>query len=112
METRSSGDSAKILTITGRPIGGRKVASDRLQLRQPSDARLVSQAQTDMAVKYFLNLDPEAEMIDSSLMTKFRKTRITEDILEEMLKEIVRQAIEKGVIKSKSIIVDSTHTLE
>lgn len=49
-------------------------------------------------------------MIDPSLMTKFRKTRITEDILEDMLKETIRQAIEKGLIKSTAIIVDSTHT--
>jgi transposase len=62
-----------------------------------SDVRLISQAQTDMAYKYFLNLDPEDEMVDPSLMTKFRKTRITEDILEEMLKETIRQAIEKGI---------------
>lgn len=75
-----------------------------------SDVRVVSQAQTDMAVKYFLDLDPEAPMIDPSLMTKFRKLRITEDILEEMLRETVRQAIEKGIIKSKTIIMDSTHT--
>lgn len=75
-----------------------------------SDVRLVSQAQTDMAVKYFLDLEPEAPMIDPSLMTKFRKLRITEDILEEMLRETVRQAIEKGIIKSGTIIVDSTHT--
>lgn len=75
-----------------------------------SDIRLISQAQTDMAYKYFLNLDPEAAMIDPSLMTKFRKTRITEDILEEMLKETIRQAMEKGIIKSDTIIVDSTHT--
>ena len=75
-----------------------------------SDIRLISQAQTDMAYKYFLNLDPEAPMIDPSLMTKFRKTRITEDILEEMLKETIRQAMEKGIIKSGTIIVDSTHT--
>jgi transposase len=75
-----------------------------------SDARLVSQAQTDMAVKYFLDLDPESPMIDPSLMTKFRKLRITEDILEEMLKETVRQAIEKGILKSNSILVDSTHS--
>ncbi|MCG9967442.1 hypothetical protein L9W92_05150, partial [Pelotomaculum terephthalicicum JT] len=59
---------------------------------------------------YSLDLDPEDGMIDSSLMTKFRKTRITEDILEEMLKETIRQAIEKGIIKSGTIIVDSTHT--
>jgi len=44
------------------------------------------------------------------LMTKFRKLRITEDILEEMLKETVRQAIEKGILKSNSILVDSTHS--
>ena len=75
-----------------------------------SDERLINSAQTDMAYKYFLDLDPEAEMIDPSLLTKFRKTRITEDILEEMLRETIRQAIEKGLIKSTAIIVDSTHT--
>ena len=49
-------------------------------------------------------------MIDPSLLTKFRKTRITEDILEEMLKETIQQALDKGLIKSGTIIVDSTHT--
>ena len=49
-----------------------------------SDERLISSAQSDMAYKYFLDLDPEDGMIDSSLLTKFRKTRITEDILEKM----------------------------
>jgi len=76
-----------------------------------SDVRLINSAQTDMAYKYFLNLDPESEMIDPSLLTKFRKTRITEDILEEMLRETIRQAIDKGIIKSTAIIVDSTHTI-
>ena len=52
-----------------------------------SDEALISSAQTDMAYKFFLDLEPEAKMIDPSLLTKFRKTRITEDILEEMLKE-------------------------
>ena len=75
-----------------------------------SDERLVNNARVNMAYKYFLDLDPEDEMINSSLLTKFRKTRITEDILEEMLKETIRQAIKKGLIRSTSIIVDSTHT--
>ena len=52
-----------------------------------SDEALISSAQTDMAYKFFLNLEPEAKMIDPSLLTKFRKTRITEDILEENIKE-------------------------
>jgi len=54
---------------------------------------------------------PEEEPIDSSLLTKFRKTRITQDMLEDMLKETIRQAIEKGLIKSTAIIVDATHSL-
>ena len=74
-----------------------------------SDERLISSAQTDMAYKYFLDLSPEDKMIDPSLLTKFRKTRITEDILEDMLKETIQQAIQKGLIKSGTIIVDATH---
>lgn len=49
-----------------------------------SDETLISSAQTDMAYKFFLDLEPEAKMIAPSLHTKFRKTRITEDILEEL----------------------------
>ena len=63
-----------------------------------------------MAYKYFLDMEPEARMVDPSLLTKFRKTRITEDILEEMLKETIQQALDKGLIKSGTIIVDATHT--
>lgn len=75
-----------------------------------SDERLISSAQTDMAYKYFLGLSPEDQMIDPSLLTKFRKTRITDDILEDMLKETIQQAIQKGLIKTGTIIVDATHT--
>ena len=74
-----------------------------------SDEQLISRAQTDMAYKYFLGLSPEDKMIDPSLLTKFRKTRITEDIPEDMLKEAIQQAIQKGLIKSGTIIVDATH---
>lgn len=63
-----------------------------------------------MAYKYFLDLDPESPMVNPSLLTKFRKTRITEDILEEMLKETIQQTLDKGLIKSGTIIVDSIHT--
>ena len=44
-----------------------------------SDERLIAGAHTDMTYKFFLDLDPdpEAHMIDPSLLTKFRKTRIT-----------------------------------
>lgn len=75
-----------------------------------SDEELVQNAKVNMAYKYFLDLCPEDEVIHSSLLTKFRKLHITVDVLEEMLSETVRQAIEKGIIKSSSIIVDATHS--
>jgi transposase len=75
-----------------------------------SDQTLIDELGYNMSYKYFIGLAPEDSTIDSSLLTKFRKTRITEDILEDMLTETIRQAIEKGLIKSNAIIVDSTHS--
>ena len=75
-----------------------------------SDERLIAEMSYNMAFKYFVGLAPEDTTIDPSLLTKFRKTRITEDILEDMLAETIKQAIGKGLIKSRAIIVDSTHT--
>ena len=75
-----------------------------------SDEKLVENAKVNMAYKFFLDLDPEDEVIHPSLLTKFRKLHITVDVLEEMLGETVRQAVEKGLIKSGAIIVDATHT--
>jgi len=76
-----------------------------------SDEVLIEQIKVNMAYKYFLDMLPEEEPIDSSLLTKFRKTRITQDILEDMLKATIRQGIDKGLIKSTAIIVDATHSL-
>ncbi|MEL7622439.1 MAG: IS1182 family transposase [Clostridiales bacterium] len=75
-----------------------------------SDEVLVRDLRYNMAYKYFVGLQPEEGTIDPSLLTKFRKTRINEDILEEMLGETIHQAIEKNLIKSQSVIVDSTHS--
>jgi IS5 family transposase len=76
-----------------------------------SDEKLMEEAMCNTAFKYFLDMNPEDEVPDSSLLTKFRKMRIrNEDILNEMLGETIRQAVEKGLVKSNAIIVDSTHT--
>ena len=76
-----------------------------------SDREVIARAQTDMAYKYFLDLNPEDEVPCYSLLSIFRNTKIKDEaILEEMLQETVKQAIEKGIIKSNSIIVDAAHT--
>lgn len=75
-----------------------------------SDQALINDLGYNMAFKFFIGLAPEDKTINSSLLTKFRKTRITEDMLEDMLTETMRQAIEKKLIKSNAIIIDSTHS--
>lgn len=76
-----------------------------------SDREVIKRAETDMAYKYFLDLNPEDKLVNYSMLSVFRTTKIKDEaILEEMINETVRQAIEKGVIKSNSIIVDAAHT--
>lgn len=75
-----------------------------------SDREYIARAETDMAFKYFLGLNPEDAVPDASLLSKFRKTRLSEDMLEELISETMKQAIEKGLVKSNAVIVDSTHT--
>ena len=97
----------------GRPAKEPKMMFKLLFLKKLydlSDEKLMENANMHMAYKYFLDLNPEDSVVDSSLLTKFRKTRITEDILEEMLGETVQQAIAKEIIKSRMIIVDATHS--
>lgn len=76
-----------------------------------SDREVIKRAETDMSYKFFLDLNPEDELVSYSMLSVFRRTKIKEEaILEEMLQETVKQAIEKGIIKSNSIIVDVAHT--
>ena len=76
-----------------------------------SDREVIKRAETDMAYKFFLDLNPEDKLPNYSLLSIFRNTKIKDEIiLEEMLQETVRQAIEKGIVKSNSIIVDAAHT--
>lgn len=76
-----------------------------------SDREVINRAKTDMAYKFFLGLNPEDEVPNFSLLSIFRNTKIKDErILEEMLQETVKQAIEKGIIKGNSIIVDAAHT--
>lgn len=76
-----------------------------------SDREVTERAKTDMSYKFFLDLNPEDDVPSYSLLSVFRNTKIKDEvILEEMLNETVRQAIEKGIVKSNSIIVDAAHT--
>lgn len=77
-----------------------------------SDVDVVERSRYDMSFKYFLGMTPEdTDLINPSSLCKFRKLRLKDkDLLNLLISETVRLAIEKGVIKSKTIIVDATHT--
>lgn len=76
-----------------------------------SDTDVVERSKYDMSFKYFLNMAPEDPVIDTSSLTKFRKLRLKNlNLLDMLINKTVEIAIEKGIIKTKSIIVDATHT--
>jgi len=76
-----------------------------------SDVDVVERSSVDMSFKYFLDMAPEDEVINPSTLTKFRRLRLKDmDLLNLLINKTVTLAIEKGIIQSTSIIVDSTHS--
>lgn len=76
-----------------------------------SDERMVQEAQVNLAYKWFVGLNPEEGLPDASQLSRFRNHRLGASQIDELLKVIVKQCIEKGLIKSKTLILDSTHSL-
>ena len=78
---------------------------------QLSDVDLVERSRMDMSFKYFLELAPEDDVIDPSLLSYFRKKRLKdENLLDLLIHKSVEVAQKQNVLQSSSIIVDSTHT--
>jgi len=76
-----------------------------------SDVDVVERSKYDMSFKYFLDMAPEASVINPSSLTKFRKLRLQDmNLLDLLIQKTVEIALEKELIKSKTIIVDATHT--
>lgn len=81
------------------------------QIYNLSDADLVERSRYDLSFKYFLDLAPEDSVIHSSSLTKFRKLRLQDkDLMDLLVEKTVALALEHGVLKSNTIIVDATHT--
>ena len=86
-----------------------------------SDRDLIARTRTDMLFKYFLDYLPEeTNLIDSSLLTVFRRERLSNkdneeetstNLMDKLIAKTVDIAIAEGVIEIKNkIIQDSTHT--
>lgn len=77
-----------------------------------SDVDLVDKCMCDMSYKYFLGLAPEDRVIESSTLSKFRRMRLKDmNLLDMLINKSIDIAREKGIEISNKIIVDSTHSL-
>ena len=79
------------------------------QLYNLSDERVIQEGNFNLAFLWFLGLNPEDTLPDPSLLAKFRTQRLNEVMLDDILTEIVRQCVEKGIIKGNGLSIDTTH---
>lgn len=77
-----------------------------------SDVDVVNRTLYDLSFKYFLEMSPmETKLINPSLLTKFRRNRLQDvELLDILIAKTVEIAKEKGIKLGTRIIVDSTHT--
>jgi IS5 family transposase len=73
-----------------------------------SDRQVVENARLNLAYKYFLRLAVDAEVPDYTTISYFRAQRLGEEKFRAVLDKIVCQCIDKGLVKGKRQIIDST----
>ena len=77
-----------------------------------SDVDVVGQSQHDLSYKYFQGTMPEDDVINPSSPCKFKRMRLADmDLLDMLINKTVGLVIEKGLVKSGTIIVNATHTV-
>src|SRR4030067_2801894 len=74
-----------------------------------SDRQAIENARLNLAYKYFLGLAVDAEVPDYTTISYFRVQRLGEAKFQLVLDQIVRQCIDKGLVKGNRQIIDSTH---
>lgn len=76
-----------------------------------SDVDLIERSKYDLSYKFFLDMAPEEAVIDPSSLTKFRKLRLQDThLLDLLIEKTVALAVDHGLIETGTIIVDATHT--
>jgi len=73
-----------------------------------SDRQVIDNARINLAYKYFLGLAVDAEVPDYTTISYFRAQRLGEEKFRLVLEQIVRQCIDKGLVKGNRQIIDST----
>ena len=74
-----------------------------------SDREVITNARVNLAYKYFLGLAVDEEVPDDTTISYFRARRLGEAKFRQVFEQIVQQCIDKGLVKGKRQIIDSTH---
>lgn len=74
-----------------------------------SDENVIADATVNLAYMWFIGINPEEDLPDPSLLAKFRSQRLKDNTLDEIIIEVVKQCVEKGVIKGNKVNIDTTH---
>ena len=75
-----------------------------------SDEAVIHEIAVNRAFEYFCHISPVEDLPHASTLCKFRKLRLDENTMDEIMTGIVHQMIEKGIIKKEGgIVIDSTH---
>jgi transposase len=67
-------------------------------LHNLSDVRVMEEARLNLAYMWFLGLNPEDNLPDPSLLTKFRTQRLEHVMVDDIIKEVIRKCVDKGLI--------------
>jgi len=70
---------------------------------------LILQYLYNLSYMYFIGINPDDDLPDPSLLAKFRTQRLKETSLDDIIKEIVKQCVDRGIIEGSGVSIDTTH---
>jgi IS5 family transposase len=108
--------AAEILKDRYNPAIGRPAEDPEFLLRLcllqylygDSDRQVVENTRLNLAYKYFLGLAVDAEVPDYTTVSYFRAQRLGEEKFRQVFDRVAQQCIDKGLVKGKRQIIDST----
>jgi transposase len=75
-----------------------------------SDEQVIEDTAVNLAYMWFIGVNPEDVLPHPSLLSEFRTQRLKGTAVDDIIREVVRQCVEKGIIKGTGISIDCTHT--
>lgn len=74
-----------------------------------SDTKVIEQTSLNLAYMWFVGINPDEDLPDASLLAKFRTQRLKDTSVDDIITEVIRQCVEKGIIKGSGLTIDATH---